>query len=45
MNLSIAMETSWEVIPSLQYLTGALKEKMYEFMDVIKIGRTHMQVS
>ncbi|CAH8499102.1 unnamed protein product [Heterobilharzia americana] len=43
MNLSIAMETSWKVLPSLIYLINALEYKMNEFMDVIKIGRTHMQ--
>ncbi|CAH8838424.1 unnamed protein product [Trichobilharzia szidati] len=43
MNLSIAIETSWKVLPSLNYLIKVLEEKMNEFMDVIKIGRTHMQ--
>ncbi|VDQ07508.1 unnamed protein product [Trichobilharzia regenti] len=43
MNLSIAIETSWKVIPSLNYLIKVLEEKMNEYMDVIKIGRTHMQ--
>nr|CAX73952.1 fumarate hydratase 1 [Schistosoma japonicum] len=43
MNLSIAMETAWKVVPSLNHLIDSLKHKMHEFMNVIKIGRTHMQ--
>ncbi|CAH8513199.1 unnamed protein product [Schistosoma rodhaini] len=43
MNLSIAMETAWKVLPSLNHLINVLKIKMHEFMNVIKIGRTHMQ--
>ncbi|CAH8482400.1 unnamed protein product [Schistosoma turkestanicum] len=43
MNLSIAIETAWRVLPSLSHLINALECKMHEFMNVIKIGRTHMQ--
>ncbi|CAL8106352.1 unnamed protein product [Calicophoron daubneyi] len=43
MNVAIALETAWRVIIALETLMEALQEKSDFLMDVVKIGRTHMQ--
>ena len=32
-----------KLLPALQYMNGALENKVKEFADVIKVGRTHLQ--
>jgi len=43
MNISALMEISTLLIPALEQLKGALSQKAYEFKDILKMGRTHLQ--
>ncbi|KAF7234784.1 hypothetical protein EG68_11644 [Paragonimus skrjabini miyazakii] len=43
MHVCVALETAWKVLPSLEKLTEALLDKVVEFKNIIKIGRTHLQ--
>ena len=43
MHISIAQETITKLLPSLKSLEKELKKKSKKFMNIIKIGRTHLQ--
>ncbi len=43
MHISIAKETFSKMLPSLKILEKELRKKSYEFKNIIKIGRTHLQ--
>ncbi|CAE7332432.1 fumC, partial [Symbiodinium microadriaticum] len=42
MHIAIYSKLASETIPKVRYLQSALKEKSDAFMDVVKIGRTHL---
>ena len=44
MHVAVAMEIHRCLIPGLKEFHGSLSEKMEEFKDIVKIGRTHTQV-
>lgn len=44
MHVAVALESHTRLIPALESLRDALKEKLAEFEGIIKIGRTHTQV-
>jgi len=43
MHISVAQETILKLLPSLKILEKELSKKSKEFMNIIKIGRTHLQ--
>src|SRR5208283_3729612 len=43
MHIAAATETSRHLLPAVKRLRDALDAKAKEFMDVVKIGRTHLQ--
>jgi len=43
MHISIAKETINKLLPSLKILEKELKNKIKEFKNIIKVGRTHLQ--
>jgi fumarate hydratase class II len=43
MHIAAGEQVHHELIPSLQHLHAALKEKSENFMHIVKIGRTHLQ--
>lgn len=43
MHVSVALEINKVLIPGLEQLHKALKEKAEDWKDIIKIGRTHTQ--
>ena len=43
MHIAAACFVTEKLLPALDLLRGALKEKAREFMSVVKIGRTHLQ--
>lgn len=45
MHIAVAVEVTNSLLPSLQKLHDAIDAKAKEFQDIIKIGRTHTQVS
>lgn len=45
MHVAVAMEINTCLLPGLAALHDALRAKSEEFKDVVKIGRTHTQVS
>ena len=45
MHIAVAMEIRDRLFPGLEALHNALKQKAEEFKDIVKIGRTHTQVS
>lgn len=45
MHVAVAMEINNRLIPGLQVLHKSLSDKAEEFNDIVKIGRTHTQVS
>lgn len=45
MHIAAAVEINRILIPNLKKLHKALVDKSNEFKDIIKIGRTHTQVS
>lgn len=44
MHVAAAIEVHQRLIPGLETLHKALNDKVKEFNDIIKIGRTHLQV-
>ena len=45
MHVAVAMEITQCLLPGLDTLYGSLCRKRDEFKDIVKIGRTHTQVS
>lgn len=45
MHIAVAVEVTNSLLPNLQKLHDAIDAKAKEFQDIIKIGRTHTQVS
>ena len=43
MHIAIAIETNNKLLPSLKLLNKALKKKVSEFKNIVKVGRTHLQ--
>lgn len=43
MHIAIALQTEQKLIPSLDLLLETLQNKVREFKDIIKVGRTHLQ--
>lgn len=43
MNIAVALEINKVLLPGLECLLEALKSKVEEWKDIIKIGRTHTQ--
>ena len=43
MHISVAKETISKMLPSLKILEKELKRKSKEFINIVKIGRTHLQ--
>ncbi|WP_333023375.1 class II fumarate hydratase [Wolbachia endosymbiont of Pentidionis agamae] len=43
MHIAAAKQVNELLIPSLKKLYGALDSKVYEFQNIIKVGRTHLQ--
>ena len=43
MHIAIALETKKKLLPAMQSLEKALANKMNEFKNIVKIGRTHLQ--
>lgn len=44
MHIAVALEVNHRLLPGLELLIGSLKSKCEEFKEIIKIGRTHLQV-
>jgi fumarate hydratase, class II len=42
MHIAVYVKLASETIPKVRYLQSALKEKSDSFMDIVKIGRTHL---
>jgi fumarate hydratase class II len=45
MHISAALEMQRRLVPAVKTLRDGLHAKAVEFKDIIKIGRTHLQVS
>jgi len=43
MHIAIAMETKNKLLPSLELLNKELKKKIFQFKNIVKVGRTHLQ--
>ena len=43
MHVAAAEQTVLELLPALEHLYAALRQKQDEFADIVKIGRTHLQ--
>ena len=43
MHISVALETTKKLLPSLKLLQNSLVKKSKEFKKIVKIGRTHLQ--
>ena len=43
MHIAIALETKNKLLPSLNLLNKELKKKVFQFKNIIKVGRTHLQ--
>ncbi len=43
MHIAIAIETKNKLLPSLEILNKELKKKVFQFKNIIKVGRTHLQ--
>lgn len=43
MHIAAAIEISNELIPAVRFLRDGLEQKMQDYKDIIKIGRTHLQ--
>ncbi len=43
MHIAAVEQLHHELIPALEHLHSALQKKSFEFKDIIKIGRTHLQ--
>ncbi len=44
MHIAAAMEINQSLIPALEQLQNSLVLKQEKFKDIIKIGRTHLQM-
>ena len=44
MHISAALEINEKLLPAMDKLRKALDSKAKEFKDIVKIGRTHLQV-
>jgi fumarate hydratase class II len=42
-HIYIALMTNNKLIPNLEYMINGFKKKQYEFKDIIKLGRTHLE--
>ncbi len=43
MHIAVACEINEQLLPALHHLLKALEKKEYDFKDIVKIGRTHLQ--
>ena len=43
MHIAIAIETKKKLLPSLELLNKELKKKVFQFKNIVKVGRTHLQ--
>ena len=43
MHIAIAIETKNKLLPSLELLNKELKKKVFQFKNIVKVGRTHLQ--
>jgi fumarate hydratase, class II len=43
MNIACVLELHQSLLPALTHLKSTLEKKAHEFMDLIKVGRTHLQ--
>ncbi|MUV36633.1 Fumarate hydratase [Lentibacillus sp. JNUCC-1] len=43
MHISFVLKLEQDVLPGVKQIKATLKEKMDAFMDIVKIGRTHLQ--
>ena len=43
MHIAIAIEAKKKLLPSLEILNKELKKKAFQFKNIIKVGRTHLQ--
>ena len=43
MHIAIAIETKNKLLPSLEMLNKELKKKVFQFKNIVKVGRTHLQ--
>ena len=43
MHIAIAIETNSKLLPSLKLLNKELKKKVFQFKNIVKVGRTHLQ--
>ncbi len=43
MHIAIAIETKKKLLPSLELLNKELKNKVSQFKNIVKVGRTHLQ--
>ncbi len=43
MHLAVALRAKHQLLPALRHLGDALSAKAFEFHDIVKIGRTHLQ--
>lgn len=44
MHIAVVLEVQERLLPGLQVLLKSLETKKEEFKDIVKIGRTHLQV-
>ena len=44
MHISAALEINKKLLPAMEKLRKALDSKAKDFKDIVKIGRTHLQV-
>ena len=43
MHIAIAIETKNKLLPALESLNKELKKKVFQFRNIVKVGRTHLQ--
>ena len=43
MHIAIAIETKNKLLPSLELLNKEFKKKVFQFKNIVKVGRTHLQ--
>lgn len=44
MHIAVVLEVQERLLPGLKVLLKSLEAKKQEFKDIVKIGRTHLQV-
>jgi len=42
-HIYVAIITNKKLIPNLEYMIDGFKKKQYEFKDIVKLGRTHLE--